>query len=252
MWKFILGAIVGVIVGGALIFFFFGGVPRAAAVPGEPVRPPDAGGMPPGTAEIVIREDFFNQVLATVFRDMNPPAFPVGLARNEAGEGGASFASFQAGQACDGLLKILPEGSGVKTGVRFDDGKLSAPLAFSGSYNSAFGCLQFTGWAQADLELRFDAAQQTVFGRINVETVNLDGVSPLISGLVTPVVQTTINNRVNPIQMIQGKQIALNMPIAATQGNLRADVKDVRAEVKDQALHLYAVYEFSGDRMQSQ
>jgi hypothetical protein len=52
--------------------------------------------------------------------------------------------------------------------------------------------------------------------------------------------------------MIQGKQIALNMPIAATQGNLRADVKDVRAEVKDQALHLYAVYEFSGDRMQSQ
>jgi hypothetical protein len=240
--------VVGVLLGGALIFFFFGGVPRAAKLPGEPIRPPDAGGLPSGTAQIVLREDFFNEVLTTIFRDMNPPAFPLGTNKDE-GDASGQAAAGQSAEACDGSLKILPEGSGVKTGVRFEDNKLAAPMAFSGSYDSMLGCLKFTGWAQTDLELRFDPAQQAVFGRINVETVNLDGVSPLLSGFVTPVVQTTLNNRVNPIEIIQGKQIGLNMPIAATQGNLQADVKDVRAEVKDNALNLYAIYEFKGSRV---
>jgi hypothetical protein len=53
----------------------------------------------------------------------------------------------------------------VKTGVRFENNRISAPLAFSGSYNSPFGCIEFKGWAQANLELRFDAEQRTVFGR---------------------------------------------------------------------------------------
>jgi hypothetical protein len=237
MARFWVGLVIGILAGAAAVFFFVGGVPRASQVPGVPIKPPDARGMPPGTAQIVLREDFFNQILTTIFQDMNEPAFPIGT---------ASAAGAQ--QQCDGLIKVLPEGSGVKTGVRFENNKLSAPLAFSGTYNSMFGCLQFTGWAQANLELRFDEAQKAVLGRINVETVNLDGVSPLISGFVTPVVQTTLNNRVNPIQIMQGKQIDVDLPIAATQGSLRADVKDVRAEVKDNALNLYAVYDFSGNK----
>jgi hypothetical protein len=81
---------------------------------------------------------------------------------------------------------------------------------------------------------------------INVETVNLDGVNPLVSGFVTPIVQTTLNNRVNPIQILQGKQLAIDAPIASAGGRLRADVKDVRAEFKDDALNLSVVYDFSG------
>jgi len=101
------------------------------------------------------------------------------------------------------------------------------------------------------MELRFDASQQNVFGQLNVETVNLDGVSPLLSGFVTPVVQATLNTRVNPIQIIQGRQIAFNVPIAATHGNLQGSVKDVRSEVKDNALNLYAIYDFSGNKGES-
>ena len=107
-------------------------------------------------------------------------------------------------------------------------------------------CIQFTGWAQANLELRYDGEQQNVLGQINVETVNLDGISPLISGFVTPIVQSTLNGRVNPIQILQGKQIALSLPIAATNGKLQANVKDVRAEVKDNSLNLYVIYDFNG------
>jgi hypothetical protein len=45
---------------------------------------------------------------------------------------------------------------------------------------------------------------------------------------------------------LQGKQLALNFPIAATGGTLQANVKDVRSEVKDNALNLYVIYDFAG------
>ncbi|MEO6655571.1 MAG: hypothetical protein ABIO36_05770 [Pyrinomonadaceae bacterium] len=247
MTKIIIGLIIGIIVGGALTFYFFVGVPRAAQIPGSPIQPPDPN-VSAGAAQIVLRQEFFNEVLKTIFRDMNDPAFPLSVAGNAASSdfAGPRYAAFQESPTCDGKITILPEGSGVQTAVRFENNRISAPLAFSGSYNSLFGCLQFTGWAQANLALRFDQTRQTVFGQINVETVNLDGVNPIIGALVTPLVQTTINNRVNPIQILQGKQIALNVPIASTGGNLQASVTDVRAEFNGDALNLYVIYAFNG------
>ena len=85
-----------------------------------------------------------------------------------------------------------------------------------------------------------------MIGQLNIETVNLDGGAGMLGGIVTPLVQKTLNERVNPIQVLQGKQIALNIPIAATNGNMKANVKDVRSEIKDNALNLYVIYEFSG------
>ncbi len=250
---FLLGSLLGLIIGGALVFFFFGGAPRAAnAPPGIPIQPPDASGVPPGTAQIVLRQDFFNQILQTIFRDMNAPSFPLNLTgqNNTENREVVRYGLLQNANGCEGKITLLPEGSGVQTGLRFEENRLTAPLAFSGS-TSVFGsCIQFTGWAQANLELRYDAGQQSVFGQINVETVNLDGVVPVISGFVTPIVQSTINQRVNPIQVLQGKQIALNVPINATNGNLQANVKDVRAEVKDNALNLYVIYDFAGKPIQ--
>ncbi|MGI8788338.1 MAG: hypothetical protein ACR2HG_11320 [Pyrinomonadaceae bacterium] len=248
--TFILGAVLGLIIGGGLIFYLFGGVPRAAQAPGKPIQQPDPNGSPAGTANVVLNQQFFDTILATIFRDMNAPAFPLNLTgRNNyvptAQPQLASFA-FQNNNGCDGKIILKPEGSGVTTGVRLENGKISAPLAFAGS-TSVFGqCVNFTGWAQANLALRYDESQQTVFGQINVETVNLDGVLPVVSGFVTPIVQTTINQRVNPIVILRGQQIALNLPIAATNGNLQAQVKDVRADVKDGALNLYVTYNFTG------
>ena len=247
MGKIIIGILLGLIVGGALTFYLFVGVPRAAQIPGSPIQPPDPN-VSAGAAQIVLRQDFFNEVLKTIFRDMKGPAFPLGVAGSAASgdSAGPQYAAFQAPPACDGRITILPEGSGVQTAVRFENNRISAPLAFSGTYNSLVGCLQFTGWAQANLELRFDQTQQTVFGQINVDTVNLDGINPIIGGFVTPLVQTTLNNRVNPIQILQVKQIAINVPIASTGGNLQANVTDVRAEFKDNALNLYVIYAFNG------
>lgn len=199
------------------------------------IQPPGPGGPPAGTAEIVLREELFNTVLDSIFRDMNPPTFPLtagGPARD--------------GQGCPSEIKLLREGSGVRTSVRFDANTLSAPIAFSGSYNSIFGCFQFTGWTSANLQLRYDPATQAVLGQLNVKSVNLDGVNPLVGGIITPLVQNTLNSSVNPIMIVDGRQIAVSVPIEATNGILKANVTDVRAEVKDDALHLYVIYDFRG------
>jgi hypothetical protein len=248
MGKLIIGLVIGLVLGCAITFFMFGGVPKAGKAPGVRIQPPDSAGSPAGTAQIVLKEQFFNHVLETIFRDMNPPAFPLSMAGNNGSEPSnvQAYGLVQTGQECASKITVLPNGSGAQTSITFENDRISAPLAFSGSYNSMFGCLQFTGWAQASMEMRYDAAQQAVFGQLNVETVNLDGVNPVISSLVTPIVQTTLNNRVNPVPILRGEQIALNMPIAASGGNLMANVKDVRAEIKDKALNLYVSYEFAG------
>ena len=245
--TFFIGSLVGLILGGVLTFYLFVGVPQAVNAPGAPIQSPDASGNPPATAQIVLKQDFFNEVLKTIFRDMNAPSFPLGLTgKNDFGDGVKPEYAMLQGGGCDGRITLLSEGSGVQSVLKFENGRINAPLAFRGSYNSMFGCLNFSGWTQANLELRFDAAQQTVLGQLNIETVNLDGGASLVGGIVTPLVQKTLNDRVNPVQILQGKQIALNLPIAATGGNMRANVKDVRAEIKENALNLFVIYELSG------
>ena len=230
MGRFIIGALVGMVIGGAIIYFAFVGAPHSSKRPGEIVKAPDAAGIPPGTAQVVIRQDLLNAALQTIFRDLKPPTFPLG-------SGGDA--------SCASNITILPQGSGVQTGVQFENNRLNVPLAFTGSYNFG-GCYQFSGWAQSNMELRFDQNTQSVYGVVNVETVNLDGVNPIISGLLTPVVQSTINERVNPIKIVDGKQLAVDLPIAASGGDLKAAVNDVRAEVKDNALNLFVIYGFNG------
>ncbi len=247
---FALGAVLGLIIGGVLVLYFFGGAPRAAAVPGRPIQPPETAGSPNGTAVVVLNQQFFDTVLNTIFSDMNAPAFPLNLTGQNTYQPGASFekAAFQQNGGCDGIITLLPEGSDVKTNVKLENGKITAPLAFRGSTSLAGNCINFTGWAQANFNLRYDETQQTVFGQIDVQTINLDGITPLLSGIVTPIVQTTLNNRVNPVTILRGQQIALNLPIAATAGTLTGKVKDIRADVKEDALNFYVTYDFAGTK----
>lgn len=247
---FALGAVLGLIVGGVLVLYFFGGAPRAAALPGNPIQPPDAAGSPNGTATVVLNQQFFDTILQTIFRDMNAPAFPLNLTGQNTRQSGYTIEQtvFEQNGGCDGKIILLPEGSGVKTGVRLENGKITAPLAFQGSTLLFGNCLNFTGWAQADFNLRYDETQQSVFGQIDVQTINLDGVTPLLSGVVTPIVQTTLNNRVNPVTILRGQQLALNLPISATEGTLNAKVKDIRADVKENTLNFYVTYDFAGTK----
>ena len=230
MQRFLIGLLVGLLVGGALTFYFFVRAPQVSNAPGNPILPPDPNASKERTAKIVLPQEFFNGVLQTIFTQMNPPVFAVGERSGE----------------CEGQITVLPEGSGTRTVVSFQNNAITAPLAFSGSYASPFGCLRFTGQASSNFGLRYDASTQTVYGQLNVENVILDGVNPFVNAIVTPFVQSTLNTRVNPIRILDGKQLAINVPVAASQGNLSAAIRDVRAEVKDNALNIDIIYDLSG------
>src|SRR4029079_5992126 len=234
----LLGALLG---GGAAIFFL--GAPRARAVPGTKVTAPDPKGDPPGTIVVSLDQGFVDAVLATTFSGLGTPTFRLGQLETANSER-MTLANFQDG--CANSITLLPEGSGVKTGVQFRSGNISAPMAFTGSYNLLGNCMQFKGWAQTSIQLRFDEPKQTVYGNVNVEGVNLEGVSPVANSFVTVFVQTAINQRVNPLVLVNERQLSLLVPIKASNGSVKAKAKDVKAEILDGALKLHLSYEFEG------
>lgn len=233
----ILGALLGA---GAAIYFM--GIGPARKAPGVAVKPPE-GQDPPATVVIGLDQHFVDAVLATTFSGLGTPTFQLS---QSAGTEGNIPAAFQGG--CTNSITLLPEGSGVKTGVQFKDGIVSAPLAFTGSYNFTGQCLQFKGWAQTNIKLYFEEPKQTVYGNVEVEGVNLEGVNPIANTFVTVFVQSAINQRVNPLVLVSEKQLSLLIPVKASNGTIKARAKDVRAQVLDGSLMLHLTYEFSGVR----
>ena len=239
--RYVVVLILGILLGvGASVYFL--GIGPAKKAPGVAVRPPDNGQNPPATVEIGLEQSFVDAVLATTFSGLGTPTFQ--LAEHQPTNDGITTAAFQGG--CTNSITLLPEGSGVKTGVQFRNGNVSAPLAFSGSYSLAGECLQFKGWAQTNIKLYFDESKQTVYGNVTVEGVNLEGVNPIANTMVTVFVQSAINQRVNPLVLVSEKQLSLMIPVKASNGAVKAHAKDVRAEILDGALKLHLTYEFSG------
>jgi hypothetical protein len=249
--KYVLTLLGGAVLGALLVLFLIGS-PRGKPMPGTLVKPPDPNAPPAGgTALVTLDEQFFDALLGTIFRDMGGPSFRLSSMQESAPAGSLRYlpAAFQGG-GCPDVVVLAQEGSGTRTGVRFTQGKVIAPLAFSGSYSALGICLNFKGSAQASVELYFDQGKQTVYGRVNVETVNLEGVPTGAGGVVTLFVQRAINERVNPLEVLRAPQLALNVPVEATGGTLKAQVKDVRAEVLDGSLRMHVTYDFSGVRGQ--
>ena len=243
--RYVLILILGILLGGGAAIFFLG-APPAKSAPGQAVKPPDQGGTPPGTVVLAFDQSFIDAVLSTTFNGLGTPIFRLGQTRD--GNERMEQALFQGG--CTNSITLLPEGSGVKTGVQFRNGTVYAPMAFTGSYNLAGSCMQFKGWAQNSIKLSFDQDKQTVYGYLNVDGVNLEGVNPIANNFVTVFVQGAINQKVNPLVLVSEPQLSLMIPVKASNGSVKARAKDVRAEILDGSLKLYLTYEFSGVKSQ--
>ena len=226
--KFILTLLLGVLLGGAGAYFLFVGSPKTGSLKGQPVRAPDPGGPPPGTAVVELDEQFFGALLDSIFRDLNKPAFPPA-----------------AGEGCQNQVVVEPNAGEVKTGVLMRDGKVIVPLAFSGTYN-LMGCQNLRGTAEAGLDFRFAQEEQTLYGQLNVAGVNVEGMAPVLSGFVTAFVQGAINQRVNPLVLLRGQQMTLAIPVQAAGGTLQAQAREVHEEAKDGKLRLLVTYDFKG------
>lgn len=243
--RYFLILLLGVVIGGAAAIFFLG-IPRAKAIPGTRVEAPAAGGNPASTVVVSLNDSFLDEVLGTVFRDLGPPTFNLSSTTPASEVATIERAAFQGG--CANSVTLAAEGSNAKTQVKFSGGTISAPLVFSGSYSLPGNCIQFKGWAQTSIQLSFDQPSQTLYGRVNVDGVNLEGVPPIANNFVTVFVRNAIDSRVNPLELLRPSQLQLLIPVKGSNGSVKAHVKDVRAEAQDGVLRLHITYDFSGTK----
>jgi hypothetical protein len=243
--RYVILLVLGIVLGGGGAIYFLG-TPRAHKSPGTAVLKPAPGGDAPGTIVMALDDKFFDQVLGSIFRDLGSPSFKLSRNDDQATDSPMRPAVFQSG--CTNFITLLPESSNEKTRVQFSGGQITLPLAFSGSYNALGNCMQFKGWAQTTIQLSFDQPKQTLYGQLNVEGVNLEGVAPVANSFVTVFVQNAINQRVNPLELLRAPQLVPVIPVKASGGVLKAEVKDVRAEVLEGSLRLHITYEFKGER----
>ena len=149
--------------------------------------------------------------------------------------------------SCDESIKLQREIDGVRTAVRFVNGKIYAPLAFSGNYNPPLvGCVEFSGWAESYIELSFDKDKQALIGRAQIANVQLSGTNGIGSSLVTKLVQSSIDKKMNPIQILPLEKISFTVPIQ-NSGNVRMKAVEIRPEIVGSVLNVHLTYEFSNN-----
>ena len=134
--------------------------------------------------------------------------------------------------------------NGVRTAVRFREGKIYVPIAFSGSYAPPFiGCVGFSGWAETNLDLEFDQTGQRLVGRVRVLNVNLNGTGGVGGSVIAKLIQGSIDKKLNPIEIMRLDKISFGVPIQNV-GNLSMKALAVRPEVANGSLNVVVTYQF--------
>jgi hypothetical protein len=191
--------------------------------------------VPAGEVVVTLTEQTFNALIEALFTLPQPPTFP--LSRGGAAQGGA----------CPGEISLAREIAGTRTAVRFREGRVTAPVAFRGSYAApVVGCLKFEGWADTALNLTFDPARQALTARVEVREVHLSQVPSFFNNGVTGLVQDSLDARVNPVEILRAEQVSAQLPLKkiSSGGSLRLRAREVRHEIVGAELRLRIFYEF--------
>lgn len=227
------------------------------------------------TAEVTIslNEQFFDALLDAVFTNLKTPSVPLAQVdinrrdaetqREEVFVKSMEFektafdtnlnsyrkisASPRLGgesNACDESIRLQREIDGVKTAVRFRQGKIYAPIAFKGNYNPPLiGCVGFQGWAETIIELEFDKQTQTLVGRAKVTNVVLSGTGGIGSSLLTRLVQSSIDDKINPLKILNMDKVSFVVPVQDS-GSLRMKALGMRHNVGEGVLNVVIKYQF--------
>lgn len=195
---------------------------------------------------ISLNETFFDSLLDAVYQNAPPVEFPIASrlpVRQNSASGYAT--SFESGPPrCKETVRLLRENNGVRTAVRFRDGKILAPLAFSGNYNPPLvGCVAFSGFAETVIDLEFEPQNQRLIARARVLNVSLDGTGGMGGSLIAKMVQGSIDKKVNPIEIFTMDKISFLLPVRKDV-NLRMKATSVRHEIANGALNIVIAYDF--------
>ena len=227
---------------------------------------------------ITLNEAFFDALLDSVFKNFDPPEFSIAqkelkprdleTQRNsldvkhllfeplENNFDNTNFRElrsfFSASQRrsvvnpiCKEAILLLRENNGLRTAVRFRDGKIYAPLAFSGNYSPPFvGCVPFSGYAETNIALEFDQDSQRLIARAKVLNVSLNGTGGVGGTVIAKLVQSAIDKKINPIEIIRMDKLSFLLPVQ-NGSNLRMKATGIRHEVENGTLKIQIAYEFS-------
>jgi hypothetical protein len=198
---------------------------------------------------ITFGEQFFDALLDAVFQYAAPPEFSLaannkpGTARTQSMRNG-----FTAAAPCTESIKLLRENSGKRTSVRFRDGRISAPIAFSGNYNPPLiGCVPFAGVAETTVDLDFDQAGQRLLARARVQDVALNGTAGIGGGLVARMVQGSIDKKINPIEIIKTDKVSFVIPLQ-NSSSVKMRATGFTHEIVNGQLVIHITYEFERSR----
>jgi len=178
---------------------------------------------------VTLGESFFDAVLDAVLNGADTPDFPIG----------------ERTASCSESIKVRREMNGVRTSVRFREGKITVPLAFSGEHALPFvGCVEFAGVADTVIDLEFDRANQRLVGRANVQRVNLNGTGGMGGTMIAGLLQSSIERRLNPFEIMQLEKLSFALPIQNSRG-LRAQAIGIRPEIGTGQMSVVITYQFS-------
>jgi hypothetical protein len=217
-------------------------------------------------AEVTIQlnEQFFDALLDALFKNTNPPEFPLSVQspesqvpspKSQVPSSKSAALSLTADQnpqsairnpqsLCPDKIRLEREIDGTKTAVRFREGRVVAPIAFTGNYNPPLiGCIDFSGVAETTIELEFDAQKQVLIGRAKVLNVNMSGAGGIGSGLLARMVQNSIDKKINPIQILAMDKISFVVPVQ-NGGSLKMKANGIKHEITNGVLNVRISYEF--------
>lgn len=203
---------------------------------------------------VSVSEQFFDALLDATFKNYDPPEFSISEFRGQPSDssgdmsflwstGNASGPSSEVGNEC-GSVKVLRESSGVRTAIRFREGKVYVPLAFSGSYAPPFiGCVDFAGVAESIVDLEYDQQNRRLIGRVRVQTINLNGTGGIGGTMIARLLQGSIDRKFNPVEILSLEKVSIGLPVPNT-GKLNMHAIGVRPEVSSGAMNIHIEYEF--------
>lgn len=193
---------------------------------------------------ISFNETFMDALLDGIFKNSEPPEFSLASITQPSDETIAFGPSFIEGLDCRQSIRLQRETNGVRTAVRFRNGMILAPLAFNGDYAPPFvGCLGFSGYAETRIDLRFDAASRKLMANATVMNVNVNGTGGIGGSVVAKLVQSSIDSKINPIEIISLNKISFDVPLG-NSGALRMQANSIRYDIQDGVLNVHIGYDF--------
>ena len=188
---------------------------------------------PAAEATLTVNEQFLNSFLTAIFDNLQEPSMPLTI-------GGAAPSA-----ECASEIRLKREVEGVRTAVHFENGRIVGPLAFASAYSSSLlGCIEFSGWADSEVNLEFNSERRALVARFHLRDIRLNNVPAIANGPLLTMVQTAIDRRYNPVDLFTLEQLSTRVNIQPAKGALQLRAREIRPEITPSGLTLHITYEF--------